>query len=147
MDEWAIVWFALMVVCLIVEGETVSLVSIWFAAGAFAALILSLFPVSPVVQIVVFFLVGGILLAALRPFAKRHFFPKLTATNVDAIPGKTATVLTEIDNLAETGQIKLGGLEWTARSTSGHPIPAGSIVVVDRIEGVKAFVSPAKGKN
>lgn len=147
MNEWALVWFVLMVVCLIIEGETVSLVSIWFAAGALAALILSLFPVSPVVQIVAFFLVGGILLSALRPLAKKHFSPKLTATNVDAIPGRTATVLTEIDNLAETGQIKLGGLEWTARSTSGQPISSGTIVVVDRVEGVKAFVSPAKSKN
>ncbi len=147
MDIWPLVWFVLMVICLIIESETVSLVSIWFAGGALAALILSLFSLSPVVQIVVFLLVGGALLAALRPFAKRHFSHKLTATNVDAIPGKTATVLMEIDNLAETGQIKLGGLEWTARSTSGRPIPAGTIVVVDRIEGVKAFVSPAKGKN
>ena len=146
MDEWSLIWFVLMVVCLIVESETVSLVSIWFAAGALVALILSLFPIGPVVQVVVFFLVGGILLSALRPFAKRHFAPKLTATNVDAIPGKTAPVLIEIDNLAETGQIKLGGIEWTARSTSGNPIPVGPIVVVDRVEGVKAFVSPAKSK-
>ena len=93
MDVWALVWFVLMVICLIIESETVALVSIWFAGGALAALILSLFSLSPAVQIVVFLLVGGVLLAALRPFVKRHFSPKLTATNVDAIPGKTATVL------------------------------------------------------
>ena len=35
-------------------------------------------------------------------------------------------------------------MEWTARSTSGQPIPVGTLVKVDKIEGVKAFVSPAE---
>jgi membrane protein implicated in regulation of membrane protease activity len=33
---------------------------------------------------------------------------------------------------------------WTARSESGEPICEGTLVKVDRIEGVKAFVSPVK---
>ena len=51
---------------------------------------------------------------------------------------------TAIENITAVGQVKLNGMEWTARSTSGEPIPAGTIVKVDRIEGVKAFVSPVK---
>ena len=44
-------------------------------------------------------------------------------------------------------QVKLGGMEWTARSTSAEPIKAGTLVKVDRIEGVKAFVSAVKNEN
>jgi membrane protein implicated in regulation of membrane protease activity len=50
----------------------------------------------------------------------------------------------DIDNLAATGQVKLGSMEWTARSTDGNPIKAGTLVKVDRIEGVKAFVTIVK---
>ena len=54
----------------------------------------------------------------------------------------TGYVTAAIDNVAARGQVKLGAMEWTARSTSGEPISAGTLIRVDRIEGVKAFVSP-----
>ena len=47
-----------------------------------------------------------------------------------------------VDNMDATGQVKLGGMYWTARSEDGHKIPAGTLVEVTRIEGVKAFVTP-----
>ena len=50
-------------------------------------------------------------------------------------------VLTDIDNAQAQGQVKLEAMEWTARSTSGEIIPAGAKIRVDRIEGVKVFVS------
>ena len=82
------------------------------------------------------------MLAALRPVARKHFTPKLTKTNVDAMVGKQGYVSVEIDNLNATGQVKLGAMEWTARSESGAVIPQGALVKVERIEGVKAIVSP-----
>ena len=42
------------------------------------------------------------------------------------------------------GQVKLGGMEWTARSTSGDPISVGTEVRVDRVEGVKVYVTPVE---
>ena len=42
--------------------------------------------------------------------------------------------------------MKLGAMEWTARSTDGSIIPQGTLVKVDRIEGVKAFVTPVEVK-
>ena len=95
-------------------------------------------------QVLLFFAVSIVLLAALRPLVKKHFTPKLEKTNVDAVVGTTGTVISPIDNIQATGRVKLGGMEWTARSTSGEPIGEGTIVKVDRIEGVKAFVTPAE---
>ena len=62
----------------------------------------------------------------------------------DAFPviGAEAVVTEEINNLTATGQVKLGAMYWTARSTFGQPIPQGCTVRADRIEGVKIFVSP-----
>ena len=50
-------------------------------------------------------------------------------------------MLASVDNIRGTGTVKLGGIEWSARSTDGTPIEEGKIVRVDRIEGVKAFVT------
>lgn len=143
MNLFAIIWLSLMVLFLIVEGATVVMASLWFAFGALAAMVASILGAALWLQIVVFFIVSAALLACLRPMVKKHFTPKLTATNVDAVIGARGYVTSDIDNVSATGSVKLGAMEWTARSATGEPIPAGTLVRVERIEGVKVFVSPA----
>ena len=91
-----------------------------------------------------FLVISAVLLALLRPLVKRYVTPRITATNVDSVIGSTGLVTTAIDNVSAVGQVKLGAMEWTARSTSGQPIPVGTRVRVDKIEGVKVYVSPAE---
>lgn len=141
MNWAAIIWLALMVIFLVVEASSVTLVSLWFAVGALAAMVASLFGAEIWLQVVLFLAVSCALLACLRPLVRKFIKPKVTATNVDSIIGSQGYVTTEIDNLAACGQVKLGSMEWTARSTSGETIAAGTLVKVDKIEGVKAFVS------
>lgn len=140
----AIIWLVLMVVFLIVEAATVTLASIWFAGGALVAMIVSLLGLEAWVQVSAFLLVSAALLAALRPLAKKYLTPKVTATNIDAVIGSTGLVTEAVENLNATGQVKLGAMYWTARSTTGEAIPVGTKVRVDRIEGVKVFVTPAE---
>ena len=142
MDLYEIIWFCLMVVFLIVEAACpIHLVSIWFAAGSLMAMVVSFFGGPLWLQIAVFLVVSCLLLALLWPFIKKFLRPKLEKTNVDAVIGTKGVVTVTIDNTAAAGQIKLGAMEWTARSTSGAVIEKGAVVRVDRIEGVKAFVS------
>ena len=138
------IWLALIVVFLIAEAATVVMVSLWFAAGALAALAASMLGASLTVQVVLFLAVSAGLLACLRPVVRKHFTPKLTKTNVDSIVGTQGYVTADIDNLSALGNVKLGAMEWTARSTTGKRIPRGTLVQVDRIEGVKAFVTPVE---
>lgn len=144
MNLAAIVWLVLMVVFLAMEASTVSMVSLWFAAGSLIALLTALAGGPAWLQTVLFLAVSAGLLLALHPLAKKYLAPKVTATNVDSIVGSTGLVTAAIDNVSASGQVKLGAMEWTARSTSGQPIPVGTLVKVDKIEGVKAFVSPAE---
>ena len=139
-------WLIAMLVFLAVESASVSLVSVWFAAGALAALITALLGGELWLQIVLFIVVSGVALACLRPLVRKFLKPKIVNTNVDAIIGSEGYVIADIDNLSAVGQVKLGSMEWTARSTSGEPIPTGTRVRVDRIEGVKVFVSPVSVK-
>lgn len=144
MNGAVIVWLILMLVFLAAEAATVGMVSLWFAAGALTALLTALAHGPLWLQTLLFIAVSAGLLLALRPLVKRYLTPKLTATNVDSVVGSTGMVTAAIDNVTAAGQVKLGAMEWTARSTSGQPIPVGTRVTVDRIEGVKAFVSPAE---
>ena len=142
----AITWLILMVVFLLAESATVALVSSWFAVGSLVALIASLLNAPVWLQVTLFLLVSCAALAMLRPLVRKFITPKVVKTNVEAIIGKQGPVITAIDNVAATGQIKLGAMEWSARSTSGEPIAVGTLVKVDRIEGVKVFVSPVEVK-
>ena len=145
MNWAAIIWFVIMAVFLIVEAACpFHLVSIWFAAGALVSLVISMLGGELWLQIIAFCIVSGALLAGLWPFIRKFLNPHLTATNVDSVIGTEGIVTADIDNLNAVGQVKLGGMEWTARSTSGDKITAGTRIRVDRIEGVKAFVSPAE---
>ena len=91
-----------------------------------------------------FVLVSAALLTALWPLTKKFLNPKISKTNVDSILGTTGYVTSAVDNQKAEGQAKLGAMVWTARSTSGDPIPEGTLVKVDRIEGVKVFVTPVE---
>ena len=144
MNWAAILWLVMLIVFLVVEAVTVTLVSLWFAAGALAALLVSFFGAAIWLQVLVFLAVSAIALAALRPVARKYIRPKITATNVDAVIGSTGLVTVAVDNVTASGQVKLGAMVWSARSTSGDPIPEGTLVRADRIEGVKVFVSPVQ---
>lgn len=145
MDLVAIIWLGLLVAFLIVEAVcAVHLVSIWFAAGSLAALVVWMLHGPLWLQVMVFLVVSAALLIALWPLTKKFLTPEHTPTNIDSIIGSTGLVTAPIDNGAASGQVKLGAMDWTARSTSGAPIPEGTLIRVDRIEGVKVFVSPAK---
>ena len=139
------IWIGLMVVFLIIEAVcAIHLISIWFAAGALVAAIVAALNGPVWLQLLLFVLVSGVLLAALLPFVRKFINPKLEKTNVDSVIGTEGYVLQNIDNLSATGQVKLGGMEWTARSVTGEKIPAGALVKVEKIEGVKVFVSAIK---
>ena len=91
-----------------------------------------------------FVAVSVVALMATKPLVKKYLRPRIQATNADRCVGRTGVVLEDIDNLAATGQVRVCGSVWSARSTDGAPIAAGTTVVVDRIEGVKLMVRPAK---
>ena len=140
----SVLWFVLLVVFILVEASTVTMVSIWFVIGSLAAMIVSFLGGQFWLQIVVFLAVSAVLLIALRPVTKKFLSPRIVKTNVDSVIGAKGRVTASIDNVEAKGQVKLGAMEWTARSTDGSPIEKDTLVTVDRIEGVKVFVTPVK---
>ena len=146
MNWAAIIWLILLVVFIVAEAGTVTVTSIWFAIGAFAAMIAALLGAQVWLQVVLFIVVSGALLMALRPLTKKYLTPKLSRTNLDAVIGSVGVVTGRIDNITAEGKVKLGAMEWTARSADGSPIPKGTLVKVEKIEGVKVFVTAVEIK-
>ena len=142
MNWEAIFWLAAMVVFIAAEAMTVSLVSIWFAAGALGAIIVALLGGGLILQVTVFLALAVALLLSLRSIVRKHFTPHVTKTNIDSVIGATGIVVTPVNNIAALGQVQINGMEWSARSSDNSHIPAGAMVRVDRVEGVKVFVTP-----
>ena len=135
-----LIWMGLLLVFGIGEAITVGLTSIWFAAGALAALICSLAGGNMALQVILFFVVSALSIAAFRPIAQKYISNKVQPTNVDSIIGREVLVTEKISNLQAVGAVSVGGLTWSARSTDSAEIPVGTPVRIRRIEGVKVIV-------
>ena len=137
-----IFWLLLMVVFAAAEAVTVGLTSIWFTAGSLAALVAALLGGALWIQITLFLAVSLLCLVAVRPLAKKHLNNRVEPTNADRVIGAEAQVTQDIDNIHGKGTVIIRGMTWSARSEDGKTIPAGTLVRVLRIEGVKVFVEP-----
>ena len=138
-------WLIAMVALLVIEAIVPGLVSIWFAAGALLALMLSLIGVDLWLQFTCFLVVSLVLLALTRPLAKKYVNAHTTPTNADRLLGADCVVTEEIDNLRGTGAVSVDGKVWSARmETPDGKAPKGAVVKALRIEGVRLIVSEKK---
>lgn len=135
------IWLIIFVACIIIEIISLGLTTIWFAGGALIAAVAAALGIPLWMQIVLFILVSLILLYFTRPIAVKYFNKDRVKTNAESLVGKQAIVISEIDNLQGIGQVTVEGKEWTARTvTDGVALPAGSVVIIRAISGVKLMV-------
>ena len=134
------VWIAVLVAAVAVEAFTNDFVAIWFFPAAVVSMILSLFDTSPWLQLILFLSIGLVLVVATRPLCRKFLVTKQTKTNADALVGKVCIVTEEIRNIDEVGEVRIGGLCWSARAADGRVIAVGEQVTVEEIQGVKLIV-------
>jgi membrane protein implicated in regulation of membrane protease activity len=142
MQIW--MWLAAAGVLLVVEMLTVDLLFASLAFSAVMAATANAFGLDMATQGIVFGVAAAISLLILRPIALKHLRkrPANFATNVEALVGSSAVALSQITDVS--GQVKLSGEVWSARSDTGF-IAADSRVEVVAIEGATAVVKQ-KGK-
>ena len=146
MDYMIWVWLGAAVVFGVVEALTAGLVSIWFVAGSAAALIGAFLGAGLGVQVALFVVVSAAALAVTRPLVRRYTAGKAVPTNLDRVLGDSGKVMETIDNENSSGAVYVDGKTWTARSADGSVIPAGTVVEILRMEGVKLFVKKLEEK-
>jgi membrane protein implicated in regulation of membrane protease activity len=135
-----IIWGVIFGAAVIAEIATLQLVTIWFAAGALGAFIAAAMGQPVIVQAIVFVVVSVVLLVFTRPILKKLRVQNVVPTNADAEVGKLAVVTEDIDNAGDHGRVRIGGVNWRARSSSDERIEKGTSVRVTAIEGTTAFV-------
>ena len=137
LENPAIIWLILVILLLVIEIATMGLTTIWFAGGAVAAFISTFYGASPTAQ--------RTILIITRPIAVKYMKKGQPKTNVDSMVGRIAVVTSRIDNLAQSGEVVISDISWTARSKEASCIiPAGSKVRICAIEGVKLIVEELK---
>ena len=141
MNPVPFLWLAAAVVFLVAEASTVSMTSIWFAAGAAAALLTCLFTDSFRAQALVFIVVSILCLLAFRPLAAK-LRQKSTPTNGDRNLGREATVLTTV-TADVPGRVRLDGVDWNAQcATPGDTLAPGSRCRITEIHSTLLIVEP-----
>ena len=142
MDAW-IVWLVAAAVFGIGEMHTGGLYLLPFALGAALAALLSVAGAGALATVIVFAAVSVLVVAALRPVARRHRrLPPPIRTGAAALVGHRAMVIERIANGEGVGCVKIdGGEVWTARSLDDDEvIEAGERVEVVDIKGATALV-------
>ena len=141
-------WLIVLVVLIATEIATMGLTTIWFAAGALVAAIISLLGGNVWWQVGIGLVVSLLLLFFTRPIAVKYFNRERVRTNVESLVGRQAIVISEVNNLQGTGQVNISGQEWSARASSDSvTYPVGSVVNVVAISGVKLIVEERKEEN
>jgi membrane protein implicated in regulation of membrane protease activity len=142
MDYDVLTWMVLLIIFIVVELVSVGLTSIWFAAGALAALILALFGAPPVAQFLVFVAVSVVLLAATRPWARKFINSNTHPTNADSLVGERIRIAERVSNFDQTGMAVVHGQEWTVRAQNDNEIiEEGQFARILSISGVKLIVA------
>ena len=138
-------WLIVLVVLIATEIATMGLTTIWFAAGALVAAIISLLGGNVWWQVGIGLVVSLLLLFFTRPIAVKYFNRERVRTNVESLVGRQAIVISEVNNLQGTGQVNISGQEWSARASyDSVTYPVGSVVNVVAISGVKLIVEERK---
>ena len=123
------------------EVASLDLVLLMFAGGALGGMAAALLGAGVPLQLLVFVVVSVGLLAVVRPVAKRHLVDR-TPEQIDGVAvyvGRTAVVSQRVDN--ESGLIRMGHDEWTARTQLDDEVyEVGDEVRIVQIEGPIAYV-------
>ena len=136
-----LIWLGLFILLLVIEIITVGLTTIWFAAGALAALAANVLGANLIIQIIIFLAVSVVLLIFTRPWAEKHLNRKRVRTNYEREIGKVIRITEKVDNLDQTGKSVVDGQEWTVRSRNDSDIfEAGALARVVAVSGVKLIV-------
>jgi membrane protein implicated in regulation of membrane protease activity len=142
MEDW-LLWLILAVIFGVGEIATLGFFLAPFAGGAAVASVVSAAGVPFVGSLAVFLVISVVLLAALRPLARRHRrMPPALRTGTAALVGKQAMVLERIANDEGVGCVRIDGEVWTARSfMDDETYEAGTQVQVVEIRGATALVT------
>lgn len=134
-------WLIAAGIFFIIEMATIGFLVFWLGIGSLLAMVTSFITDNILIQFIVFVVTSTLLLIFTRPLVNKFIkVPKEVKTNAYSIIGKKAIVMSKINNIEGTGQIKIDGEVWSAKSSTDEDIPENTEVEILEIDGVKAVV-------
>ena len=134
-------WIALAAVFIIGEIFTGGFFILWFGVGALLAGVAAICGLGMGWQWGIFVVVSGVLVLVSRRFAQAVTEEQPPGIGADRTIGKEGVVLEEIDNITDSGRVRIGKEEWRARSESGEKLAANEKVKVTALVGTHVVVA------
>ena len=138
------IWMILAVILAVGEIFTPGFFLLWFGIGAFVAGLLALIGLNPAWQVAVFAVVSGLLFALSRRFAERFSKAQPPGVGADRVKDREGVVIEKIDNMKNTGRVRIDREEWKAESSDASTISTGKKVKVTGLEGTHLIVKEIK---
>jgi len=117
---------------------------LWFGIGAAVAGLLAILDLHPAWQWGSFVVVSTALFAATRRIAEKFTKKQPAGVGADRLVGKVGVVLEEVDNMKNTGRVRIDKDEWRADSQTDDTIPADTRVKVVGLDGTHLVVQVLK---
>ncbi|MBE5819248.1 MAG: NfeD family protein [Clostridiales bacterium] len=134
------IWLIATGIFFIFEIFTSGFLIFWLGIGALLAMLTSFITDDLAIQFIVFVISSAALIPLTKPLVNKYIDSKTVKTNAYSIIEKKGIVTIEINSADATGQIKVNGEIWSAKSENEKIIPVGTEVKVLNIDGVKAVV-------
>jgi len=138
------VWMLIAAIFVVAEIFTAGFFILWFGIGAAIAGVLALLGAGVVWQWVAFVIISGVLFAVSRRFAERFTKKQPPGVGADRFIGKIGVVLEDIDNINNTGRVRIDKDEWRADSETEEVITKGTRIIVTRLDGTHLVVKVFK---
>ncbi|MCD6246318.1 NfeD family protein [candidate division WOR-3 bacterium] len=143
MQLW-MVWLALALLFFILEIIFPAFFFMWFGVSSAVVALIAPLHLNIYLQFTIFAVLASVFAILSRTIFNKYFYKnsdKLPKTNVEKYIGKTLIALEDINNIKETGKVKIDGILWNARSIDdNHVIKKDREVIVEKVEGVTFYV-------
>ena len=136
------IYLILAVCCFVGELFTFEFSLTCLGIGALGAAAASWMGLSIWPQVIIFAVIATLCWVGIRPVALRHFYnkSKYVKTPAEDVIGQEAVVETDINPSEQTGRVKVLGESWKA--TAQTALPAGTLCIVEKLDGVTLTVRP-----
>ena len=135
------VWLIILIICLVIEFVRIELIGACGAGGALVGLVLNILGFNPFLQIAAAVAVAVFLFIVVRPVGMKYVIRARREKQLMELEGRDAIVTVRIDNTNESGVVRIGNKNWSARSNRPNGIiDEGEVVTVVAMRGNVAYV-------
>lgn len=119
-----------------------------FGIGAFGGSLFAYWDYEFKIQLFAFSIITMVVFFGIRPIYLKYFhrFDDQRETGINAFIGNTYKVTESINNIENTGRVKIGSESWRAKSENDELIKSGELITVLKVEGSTLFVTSIEKK-